>query len=129
MGNDVMLRQIPFADVARARSHGSTASDGGRRDWTTKGALVSEALDHAIFSLPVGQLSTILEDKFGYHIIRVVERVDAHRTPFRDAQVDIEEEIKKSHRKANLEKYFEQLRKDVRVWTIFDDVTVAATPE
>ena len=59
MGNEVLGGRA-FADIARTRSEGPTASQGGTFDWTNKGSLASKTLDEAIFSLPIGQLSAIL---------------------------------------------------------------------
>ena len=86
MGTQVVLAGRPLAEVAKAQSDGLTAGNGGQRDWTTKGSLVAEELDRALFGLPIGQLSPILESNSGFHIIRVIERQDAMRTPFADAQ-------------------------------------------
>ena len=121
MGNDVLIRRIPFADVAIAHSDGVTARSGGKRDWTTPGALKSKVLDEAIFSVPVGSLSQILEDTDAFHIIQVTERVDQHRTPFRDAQIEIREEIQKTRRKKAQDEYFARIKDEIRVWTIFDE--------
>ncbi|MCE9555548.1 MAG: peptidylprolyl isomerase [Planctomycetes bacterium] len=120
LGNDVM-RGAPLADVARAGSHGATAPQGGQRDWTTRGSLASKVLDEALFSLPVNSLSPILEDERAFHIIRVLEREDAGRTAFRDAQVKIKEEIEKLRREKAVQDYYAKLRKETRVWTVFDD--------
>ena len=127
MGNDV-LRGIPFAEVAKKHSQGPTADKGGLRDWTTKGALVSKVLDGAIFSLPVGRMSQILEDNDGYHIVRVIERHDAGMTPFRDAQVEIKKKLKEERSKKNTAEYLEKLRNKTQIWTIFDDQPGQATP-
>ena len=81
MGNEVMQGK-PFADVARAGSEGPTAATGGAYEWTTKGSLVSKVVDEAVFTLPVGQLSAILDDGSALHIVRVTERTEAGRTPF-----------------------------------------------
>ena len=128
MGNAVADQNLPFGQVAKAQSQGATASSGGKRDWTTRGALVSEPLDTAIFTLPVGQLSNIIEDRTGLHIVRVVERVAAHRTPFRDAQVEIREAIVAKRREAKLKEYLASLRDKIPVWTMFDD-DPSAKPE
>lgn len=120
MGNDV-LNGVPWAEVARAASQGSTAREGGTWDWTTRASLASKALDQALFSLPVGTPSPILEDERAFHIVRVVEREDAGRTPFRDAQVKIKEEIEKQRRDAAMQEYYAKLRKETRVWSVFDD--------
>ena len=94
MGNRV-LAGASLADVAKSASEGFTAWKGGQRDWTHKGNLSSESLDQALFSLPVGQLSQILESNDGFHIIRVAERQELTRTSFEDAQKEVKENIKK----------------------------------
>ena len=119
MGNDV-LEGRSFADVAKERSEGPTASSGGQFDWTTKGSLVSKAIE-AIFTLPTGQLSAILEDGKALHIVRVVERVDAGRTPFIEAQVAIKDELILERRKKEMDDYLSKLRDRTPVWTIFDE--------
>jgi hypothetical protein len=120
IGNEV-LRGAPLNAVAKRSSQGVDAADGGYHDWTTQGALASDVLDQAIFSLPVGQLSERLEDKEGFHIVRVIERRDAGRIPFVDAQVEIKEKLKKEKIRKQTEDYVVRLRKEIRVWTIFGD--------
>ncbi|NDC63553.1 MAG: hypothetical protein EBZ59_06095 [Planctomycetia bacterium] len=120
MGNDV-LEGKPFADIARSRSEGLTASKGGQYDWTTKGSLASRVLDEAVFTLPVGQLSAILDDGGTLHIVRVIERVEAGRTPFLEAQVGIRDTLQQERRKKEMDDYLAKLKERTPVWTIFDD--------
>jgi len=120
MGNEVMQGK-PFADVARARSEGPTAATGGVYDWTTKGSLVSKVVDEAVFTLPIGQLSAILDDGSALHIVRVTERVDAGRVPFIDAQVEIRGKLQEERRKRQMDEYLATVRDRTPVWTIFDD--------
>jgi hypothetical protein len=120
MGNDVMQGK-PFADVARARSEGPTAATGGSFDWTTKGSLVSKVIDEAVFTLPVGQLSAILDDGSAVHIVRVTERTDAGRVAFIEAQVEIRGKLQDERRKRQMDEYLATVRDRTPVWTIFDD--------
>ncbi len=119
LGNQI-LEGVSFAEAARRYSDGPTAEDGGRRDWTTKGNLVCEELDRALFGLPLGKLSPIIRDKDGFHIVRVTEREQAGCTPFTEAQVDIREKIRKQRTQAELEAYVQRLKDKIPVWTIFD---------
>ncbi len=119
LGNDI-LEGRSFAEVARAGSEGPLARQGGQSDWTTRGSLVSRVLDDAIFTLPVGQLSTILEDSAGLHIIRVVERTEAGRTPFIEAQVEIRERLLAERRERAMGDYLTKVRERTPVWTMFD---------
>jgi len=120
MGNEVMQGK-PFADIARSRSEGPTAASGGSYDWTTKGSLVSKVVDEAVFTMPVGQLSAILEDGSALHILRVTERTDAGRTPFIEAQVGIRNQLQDERRTRQMEEYLATVRDRTPVWTIFDD--------
>jgi hypothetical protein len=120
MGNEV-LGGRPFAEVAKARSEGPAASQGGLYDWTGQGSLAAKKLDEAIFSLPVGELSTIIEDGEMLRIVRVVEREPAGRTPFLEAQVGIRDELLMERRQAAADEYLGKLRARTPVWTVFDD--------
>jgi parvulin-like peptidyl-prolyl isomerase len=126
MGNDV-LEGKPFADIAKQRSEGPTASGGGSYDWTTKGSLASKVIDEAIFTLPVGQLSAILDDGQALHIVRVTERSEAGRTPFLEAQVGIRQTLRDERRKREVDDYLAKLKDRTPVWTIFDDQPATAT--
>lgn len=119
MGNEV-LRGAPFAAVARRQSQGVDASDGGYHDWTTKGSLASDMLDHAIFTLPTGELSERIEDERGFHIVRVLERDNGGPVPFREAQVEIQKKLRKQKVRKQISEYVARLKKEVHVWTIFD---------
>lgn len=120
MGNEV-LGGRPFEEVAKSRSEGPTASTGGKYDWTTEGSLAAKKVNEAIFSLPVGELSSIIEDGEALHIVRVTEREPAGRTPFLEAQVDIRKKLVETKRKVKFEEYLGKLRARTPVWTVFDD--------
>ena len=114
------LRGPIFTEIAKTRSHGYTADSGGQHEWTTKGALVSQEIDEALFTLKVGQLSNIIESDRGFHIIRVLERKEAGRTPFTEAQAEIRKILKNEQRQGLSEVQLVKLRKKSRVWTVFD---------
>ena len=123
---DAVLRGANFADVARTRSQGPTAAIGGQYDWTSEGSLASEILDRAIFTLPVGRMSQILDDGRGptMSIIRVIERTEAGRQAFTEVQSDIKEKLKVAHiekDKEKLHEYVAKLRDQIPIWTIYDD--------
>jgi parvulin-like peptidyl-prolyl isomerase len=119
MGNEVLAGR-DFGDVARARSEGPTAAQGGSFDWTNKGSLAAQKLDEVVFTLPAGQLSSIIEDGEALHIVRVVERTEAGRVPFLEAQVGIKEALLEERRKTAADEYLAKIRERTPVWTIFD---------
>lgn len=128
MGNEVWqraaasqnLRGPAFAEVAKVRSDGFKAKEeGGQHPWTTKGALTVAAIDEALFTLQVGQMSPILETADAFYIVRVLERKDAGRRPFTDVQAKIRDDLKDERFRLAVEKYLGRLRKDARIWTAF----------
>ncbi len=120
MGNEV-LRGAKFEAVAKKHSEAPSAAEGGQNDYVTKGSLASEPLDNAIFTLPTGQLSQIIIDDKGFHIIRVIERQDATRVEFVSAQGQIKEKLAQQKREKQIEAFVNNLKAKTSVWTIYDD--------
>lgn len=120
-GNLIWFGRATLAEVARKHSHGVTADEGGYHDWTTKGSLRSSIVDQALFSLPVGKLSRILEDDRSFRIVRVLERTPAGRTPFDEAQPAIRKQIRKGQTEAQFKAYLADLRKKTPIWTAFGE--------
>ncbi len=127
MGNDV-IRGVPFAEVAKARSDGPTAANGGAWPWTAQGSLVSQQIERAIFGLPVASLSRILEEQTEMHIVRVVERQEGTHIPFEEAQAQIRKKILKNREKEARDTFVNQIRKGIHVWTIYDNEAQAKRP-
>lgn len=129
----VPVGEPAFEAVAKQASHGLTASEGGAHEWTTRGSLAAEEIDAAIFALPVGELSTILEGPSGFHIVRVLERKEAGHTAFRDVQGDIRDAIKNQRFKIAADERVTELKRGARLWTVFtgdiDTSKVAAKPK
>ncbi len=127
MGNEVWPRlsanppaNTPvFGDVAKAKSEGFNAAKGGVYDWTTKGSLKAKVVDDAIFVLPPGQMSPILDSGTAFHIIRVLERKEAGCRPFSDVQNDIREKLKDERMGIAQRKYIDELRRDAKIWTVY----------
>lgn len=114
MGNEVVYGASLDA-VAKKSSHDRNAKDGGQQDWINQGSLANEALDRAIFELPLNQLSDVIETPSGLHIIRVLERMPAGAKPFRDAQVEIKEKLALAKREKRFEEYLAKLRREIPI--------------
>jgi parvulin-like peptidyl-prolyl isomerase len=115
------LEKIPFAEVAKAHSHGPTASSGGVHRPTHKGSLKSKILERAIFTQPVGEMGPPLEDEQGFHIVRVIAREDGGLKSFEDVQDEIHEKLVLQRRTEKVRDYMDRLREAIPVQTIFED--------
>ena len=108
-----------FEALAPTASHGFTAADGGGHDWTARGSLAASDVDDALFTLPIGQMSPILEGPFGFHIVRVLERKEAGPTPFEEVQIKIRKDLQDARFTAAINKKLTALKKSARLWTAF----------
>ncbi len=109
-----------FAEVAKKLSQGFTADKGGLHDWTTQGSLSATAIDQAVFTLPIGQLSPIIDDGRSFHIIKVLERQNAGKRPFIEVQNEIKQKIRQERMNDAASKYLTELKNNTKVWTIYD---------
>ena len=74
-----------------------TAAHGGDRGFVERSAL-PPALAEVAFSLPIGQLSEVIETPPGYHLIEVIERRPAGVLPFEAARPAVEQTLLESER-------------------------------
>lgn len=123
MGQAVVAGK-PFAEVAKQSSQGVTASDGGKRDWVSPGALNSEPLNKALFEQPVGDLSPrIIEDENCFYIVRVLERHGKKMIPFEEAQTEIRKKLTEEQEEENRKKAFEKVFKEAKISIMGADQT------
>jgi len=91
-----------FATVAKATSNDVTSEKGGDLGFFPQGAMVPE-LDAAVFSLSKGEMSSIIETDFGFHIIQLNEIKPATETPLEEVYDQLAEAVRKE--KAGEEAY------------------------
>lgn len=80
-----------FADAARKFSEDGVAQDGGDLGWVHKDIDFDATFKAALFNIPIGQMSGIVETKFGYHLIFVEDRRPAGVEPYETAYSSIRE--------------------------------------
>ena len=98
-----------FAQVAKEYSEDSTASNGGELGTFGKGQMVSE-FENAAFSMKPGEISDIIKTQYGYHIIKVTERVDEQKS-----YDDVKDEIKSTLASQEYSKYIEKIEKNTKI--------------
>lgn len=120
LGNKIVYG-ASLGGVAKKSSHGFNAREGGLHDWTTRGSLVLKEIDAAIFELPVGQLSDVIKTKRGFHIVRVIERTEAGKVDFREAQVEIRKKLESEKRVAAYDAHLAMLKETIPVEIVGKD--------
>jgi len=74
-----------FAKLAEKYSEGPTKSRGGDLGFFARGRMV-KSFDEAVFSLKAGEISTVVETPFGYHIIKLEEIRPAEMKSFAEVK-------------------------------------------
>ena len=93
-----VLKQVKaggdFAKLAEKYSDDpGSAKNGGSLGLVGRGRTVPE-FEKAAFSLPKGQISDLVKSSYGYHIIRVDDKQDAHVKTLEEVKADIEPILK-----------------------------------
>jgi peptidyl-prolyl cis-trans isomerase C len=113
-----LLKQIKegadFATLAKANSSCSSAKKGGDLDYFAKGQMVPP-FEMAAFALKIGQVSDVVETRFGFHIIRLTDRKEAKVTPFEEAEKDIMFNLEQEKKQQLAEDYIESLKKNASI--------------
>ena len=90
---DILKQLHAGADFARLAEKDSqdtaSAKNGGSLGWIQRGQTVPE-FEKAAFSLPKGSTSGIVQTSYGFHIIRVDDKQDAHVKPLSEVQAQIQ---------------------------------------
>ncbi len=99
-----------FEDLAREHSQDpGSALQGGDLGWVAKGQTVPE-FDEAAFALKPGEVSGIVQTRFGFHLIKLLEKEAAHVQPLDEVKGSIKTtlaEDKASRRFAKLQEEVE----------------------
>ncbi len=98
-----------FAGLAKEFTEDPGSKDsGGLYENFGRGYMV-KSFEDAAFSVPVGEISDVVETEYGYHIIKVLSREKETR-PFEEVRSEIEEKIKQDKKSGTFEKHLIDLK-------------------
>ncbi|HEV3306364.1 MAG TPA: peptidylprolyl isomerase [Candidatus Sulfotelmatobacter sp.] len=98
-----------FEDLAKKYSEDpGSAKEGGSLGWIGKGRTVPE-FEKAAFSQPIGQVGDLVKSSYGFHIIRVDARQDAHMKTLDEVKDQIEPILKQQKAQEIAQKQADEL--------------------
>lgn len=108
-----LLKQIKaganFEELAKKYSEDpGSAKEGGSLGWIQRGRTVPE-FEKAAFSLPKGQISDLVRSSYGFHIIRVDDKQEAHMKTLDEVTDQIEPILKQQKAQQIAQKQAETL--------------------
>ncbi len=99
-----------FAQLAKDNSQDpGSAVKGGDLGWLVRGQTVPE-FEKTAFGLQPGQISDVVTTQYGFHIIQVMKKEQAHLRPFDEVKTELRTELARNQVYDKMQSLAEQLR-------------------
>jgi len=105
---------VDFVALAKAKSEGPSAADGGDLGFFKRGVMVP-AFERVAFSLNQGEVSEPVRTQFGWHILKVEEKRAVDVAPFEQVKGELEAKLKMQKTEKYVEQYVQELRQKASV--------------
>ncbi len=109
--SDLLKGGAKFEAVVKDFSDGATKAKGGDLGFVAKGELAAD-IDKAVFSLPVGAVSDPIQTKFGWHLVKVLDKMPVSYKPFADVKAELLKREQDTQFQKKLAEYLDQLKRD-----------------
>lgn len=104
-----------FAELARKKSEGPSAADGGDLGFFRRGVMMAD-FEKSAFTLPVGGISEPIRTKFGWHVLKVEERKALAAPPLDE----VKDKLRETMLRSQMEKYTDQYVQELRAQAVVD---------
>jgi len=103
-----------FTILAKALSEGPSKVKGGDLGYFSRGQMV-KSFEEAAFTLKPDEVSDIVETKFGYHLIKVIEKRPEATIAFEDAKDKLGQYLKQQKVQKEVRIYVDKLKEKAKV--------------
>ena len=97
----------------------SSRKNGGDLDVIYKGVF-DPSFDEAVSKLNPGEITGKVETRFGFHVIKLIEKHPSEQTPFDELEPSIQKHLFMEEAKKLVEVYIDELRKQAKIETFFN---------
>ena len=105
---------VDFAGLAKQKSEGPSASDGGDLGFFRRGVMVPE-FDKVAFKLKVGEVGDPIRTKFGWHVIKVEEQRSVGVKSFDEMKDELRDRMLMGQLEKYTEDYVQELKQGAAV--------------
>ena len=109
--SDLIKGGAKFEAVVKEYSDGATKARSGDLGTVARGELTAE-IDKAVFSLPVGTVSDPIGTKFGWHLVKVIEKIPVSYKPFTDVKAQLLKREQDTQFQKKLAEYLDKLKRE-----------------
>lgn len=108
-----------FAETAKANSQCPSSENGGDLGFFGKGQMV-KPFEDAAFALKPGEMSGVVETRFGYHLIKLAEKREAATASLEEVQENIKRYLTQLQMDKSQQEYVQSLRDNAKVTRLLD---------
>lgn len=116
-----------FAELAEAESDCPSSKQGGDLGFFGKGQM-APAFEEAAFALDEGELSDVVETRFGYHVIQGGADKEAGTVPFEEAKPQIMQHLQQQEGQQALQKVVDILKEQTDVEVLIEEPPAPQAP-
>jgi len=111
---DAATKEAARAKATEILNQVKGGADFGDLDYFERGQMVGP-FEEAAFALAPGQTSELVESRFGYHIIKVVDKQAARTIPLEEVRGRIEEYLRDQNREQQTQVFIDALRTKAQI--------------
>lgn len=114
----VILEQLKaggdFSEIAKEKSTGSSAAQGGDLGYLTKGTVIPE-VEEKIFALEIEELSEVVKTDFGFNIFKITEKKPEIVKALEEVKEEIIQTLLPTKQKEAFDNLLEELKGKVEI--------------
>ena len=103
-----------FGALAKEYSEGPSGPKGGDLGYFTRGQMV-KAFEEAAFAMKPGEVSGVVETRFGYHLIKVTDKTPEGTLPYNDVKEKLGEFLKQKKIQQEIQVYVKNLEEKAKI--------------
>ena len=103
-----------FGALAKEYSEGPSGPNGGELGYFTRGQMV-KPFEEAAFAMKPGEVSGMVETRFGYHLIKVTDKTPETTMPYDDVKDRLEQFLKQRKLQEEINVYVKRLEEHAKV--------------
>jgi len=103
-----------FIEIAKEKSTGPSAAQGGDLGYISKGDLIPE-IENDVFALEIGSISDIIKSQYGFHILKVTDKKPEVLKTFEEVKEEIVKTLLSTKQKEAFDNLLEELKSQVTI--------------
>jgi peptidyl-prolyl cis-trans isomerase C len=110
-----------FSVLAKESSECPSSAKGGDLGYFGRGKM-AKPFEEAAFALKPGQVSEIVETRYGYHLIKAMGKRPERTVPYKEAKARIEQRLKREKIQKEVDLYVAKLKEKAKVERLLTEV-------